>query len=63
MKSYNWGIIGPGNIAHDFANDMKLLSTPQKITAVVSDREKSAVDFANEFNIPQWFTFGLLTAD
>lgn len=56
MKSYNWGIIGPGNIAHDFANDIKLVRAPQKITSVLSDREKSAVDFANEFNIPQWFT-------
>lgn len=56
MKSYNWGIIGPGNIAHDFVGDLRLVNTPQRITAVLSDRQTSAVDFANEFDIPQWFT-------
>jgi predicted dehydrogenase len=56
MTSYNWGIIGPGNIAHDFANDMKLVSVPQKITAVLSDHEQSADAFADEFNIGGRFT-------
>lgn len=51
MRSYNWGIIGPGSIAHDFANDIKLVSAPQKITAVLSHREESANAFADEFAI------------
>ena len=51
MNSYNWGIIGPGNIAHDFANDLKLISPPQKITAVLSDHIKSANEFADEFKV------------
>lgn len=51
MKSYNWGIIGPGNIARDFANDIKYVSVPQKITAVLSHRKESADEFADEFNI------------
>lgn len=56
MKSYNWGIIGPGNIAHDFANDMNLLPVKQQITAVLSHREESADEFANEFNVAGSFT-------
>ncbi len=51
MKSYNWGIIGPGSIAHDFANDLKLVSAPQKISAVLSDHLKSANEFADEFKV------------
>lgn len=56
MKSYNWGVIGPGKIAHDFANDLKLVNGQQRITAVLSHREKSANDFGNEFKIPHRFT-------
>ncbi|MEO8819742.1 MAG: Gfo/Idh/MocA family oxidoreductase [Ginsengibacter sp.] len=56
MKSYNWGIIGPGSIAHDFANDMKLLPVKQQITAVLSHHEQSADEFAGEFNVPGSFT-------
>lgn len=56
MRSYNWGIIGPGNIAHDFANDIKLVSVPQKITAVLSHRKESAYEFAEEFGIAGRFT-------
>ncbi len=56
MKSFNWGVIGPGDIAHNFANDLKLAHGEQKITAVLSHKEKSANDFAEEFNIPQRFT-------
>ena len=56
MKTYNWGIIGPGEIAHDFANDLKLVGGDQKITAVLSHREESAKDFANEYSIEKRFT-------
>jgi predicted dehydrogenase len=55
MKSYNWGIIGPGKIAHYFANDLKLVSPFQKITAVLSDREKSLNDFADKFAVKKRF--------
>jgi predicted dehydrogenase len=55
MKSFNWGIIGPGKIAHYFANDLKLVSPFQKITAVLSDREKSLNDFAGEFAVKKKF--------
>lgn len=56
MNSYNWGIIGPGNIAHDFANDVKLVSSPQKITAVLSHHVDSANEFADEFGIELRYT-------
>lgn len=56
MNSYNWGIIGPGNIARDFANDMKLVSTPQRITAVLSDHEDSANEFGDEFGVDLRYT-------
>lgn len=56
MKSYNWGIIGPGSIAHDFANDMKLLPVKQQITVVLSHHEDSADEFANKFNVTGSFT-------
>lgn len=55
MRSYNWGIIGPGDIAHDFANDLKLVNNAQKITAVLSHRQESANAFADEFNIEKRF--------
>lgn len=51
MNSFNWGIIGPGNIAHDFANDLNLVSVPQKIAAVLSDHLKSANEFADKFKV------------
>jgi predicted dehydrogenase len=56
MNSFNWGIIGPGNIAYNFANDLKLISPSQKITAVLSHNKESSVEFADEFKIDLSFT-------
>lgn len=56
MNSFNWGIIGPGNIAHDFANDLKLVSVPQKITSVLSRTIESADKFADKFGIELRYT-------
>ncbi len=55
MKSYQWGIIGPGAIADYFASDLKLVKTPQKITTVLSDHEKSANEFSNKYNVEKRF--------
>ena len=55
MKSYKWGVIGPGNIAHDFANDLKLVTPTQSIEAVLSDHSESLEKFANEFHIEKRF--------
>jgi len=55
-NSFNWGIIGPGNIANDFANDLKLVAGEQKITAVLSDHADSANEFADIHNVALRFT-------
>jgi len=55
MKSYQWGVIGPGTIAEYFASDLALVKTPQKITAVLSDHEDSLNEFANKYNVEKRF--------
>lgn len=52
MKETNWGIIGPGNIARDFARHIRLIPVLQRITAVVGHNAESTGEFAREFNIP-----------
>ena len=56
MKSLSWGIIGPGNIAHDFARDLSLVKPSQTIHAVFGHTEESANDFAKEFQVRAVFT-------
>ena len=51
MKELNWGIIGPGSIAHDFARDLQLMRTPQRISAVLGNHTDSTDRFAREFNV------------
>ena len=48
MKTYNWGILAPGGIAHKFASDLKLLPNAQ-LTAVGSRDFGRAKEFANKF--------------
>jgi predicted dehydrogenase len=56
MNATRWGIIGPGNIAHDFVNDLAFVKTPQVIQAVLGHTEENTCEFAKENNIPQVFT-------
>src|SRR6185312_16749212 len=56
MNSYKWGIIGPGNIATNFAQDIKLVKPAQTLEAVFSDHKKSANEFADKFHIAKRFT-------
>ena len=56
MEAFKWGIIGPGSIAHDFIEDLAHVSSPQKVQAVLGRREEKTKKFAEEFNIPQYFT-------
>ena len=50
MKKYNWGIIGAGWIASQFAKDLRLL--PQaKLTAIASRSRERAEKFAKELDI------------
>jgi len=56
MTEINWGIIGPGNIAHDFARDLRLVPVMQRITAVMGHSSQSTGEFAREFNVPASYT-------
>ncbi len=56
MNSFNWGIIGPGSIANDFAEDLKLVKRPQRITSVLSHRQESAKEFADKHNVTNYYT-------
>jgi len=53
MNKYNWGIIGAGNIAGNFAKDLKLL--PQaRLKAISSRSADRASAFAKKYKIPEW---------
>ena len=51
MKTYNWGIIGPGRIARKFADDLKLLPNA-RLHAVASTSAERAAEFAAEYGAP-----------
>lgn len=55
QKTYNWAIIGPGKIAHRFAESLKVIPNAQ-LYAVASRSKQRADDFAQKFNIPQVYT-------
>ncbi len=51
MRTYNWAILGLGNIAHKFAQDLALV--PQaRLHAVASRSLAKAQAFATEFDVP-----------
>lgn len=50
-KTINWGILGPGNIAHQFARGLNVLDDA-KLIAVGSRSIERAAEFADEFDIP-----------
>lgn len=56
MTESNWGIIGPGNIAHDFARDLRLVPVLQRVVAVMGNHNQSTNEFAREFNVPATYT-------
>ena len=61
MNKYNWGIIGAGNIAGSFAEDLKLL--PQaRLKAVSSRSADRASSFAKKYYIRNYsFLAGIRT--
>jgi predicted dehydrogenase len=57
MDPFNWGIIGPGNIATDFANDLQFIhAVPQQIKAVLAHTTESGERFSKKFSVEQVFT-------
>jgi len=53
-KVYNWGIIGPGRIAHNFAEGLAVLPEA-KLYAVASRSEQRARDFAEKYQVPFYY--------
>jgi predicted dehydrogenase len=49
MKKYNWGIIGCGKIAHNFAQDLSIAENAN-LYAVASRSHSKAVDFGDIYN-------------
>lgn len=56
MKELNWGIIGPGNIAHDFARDLQLIRMQQNLVAILGHHADSTDEFAQKFSVPGSYT-------
>ena len=56
MTETNWGIIGPGNIAHEFARDLRLVPVLQRVVAIMGNRSESTARFARDFNVPASYT-------
>lgn len=47
-KAFNWGIIGPGRIAHTFAKAIEVIDNA-KVYAVASRNKERAEDFASQY--------------
>ena len=50
-KTYRWGILGTGKIAHKFAQDLKLVPEA-RVVAVGSRSQASADEFGAQYDIP-----------
>jgi len=57
MKKIKWGIIGPGNIAHKFADALKTLGDGQ-LCAVASRSKEKAEVFGSEYGVSEVKCYG-----
>jgi predicted dehydrogenase len=55
MQHFNWGVIGPGNIANTFAKAIAP-SKKGKILAVASRSQERATEYANSYQIEKTYT-------
>ncbi|MGS2720901.1 Gfo/Idh/MocA family protein [Paraglaciecola aestuariivivens] len=63
MRTLNWGILGPGKIAHTFAAAMQSVESA-KILAVASRSSQRAKQFAQQYQIAKEYNdYALLLAD
>ncbi len=62
MKSFNWGILGPGGIARAFARDLQLLEG-HSLAAVGSRTLSNAQDFAHTFGGTAYGSYQELVSD
>lgn len=53
-KTFKWGIIGLGKIAHKFAQDLQRIPNAT-LHAVASRAEEKAKSFAMQYNVPNFF--------
>ncbi|KAF1297703.1 oxidoreductase [Enterococcus sp. JM4C] len=62
MKTYHWGIVGLGEIAHQFAQTFNHSSS--QLTAVASRTQEKADEFAKHYQIPKSYgSYDALLAD
>ena len=63
QNKINWGIIGPGNIAHKFAHDL-LLSKTARLYGVASRSPERAREFARKYKaVKHYDSYAQLAAD
>lgn len=56
MVTFNWGIIGPGNIAETFLQDLKRASTAHhQVNAVFHKDKEKAAAFADKWKVPHYY--------
>ncbi|HSB94601.1 MAG TPA: Gfo/Idh/MocA family oxidoreductase, partial [Flavitalea sp.] len=54
--AFKWGIIGPGNIAHEFTHDLKYVNGQEHLVqAIVAKDLESAHEFAQQENVNEWY--------
>ena len=56
MNKIRWGIIGPGSIAHNFADALKQ-SYSGELLAIASRTSSRLEEFGNKYNINEEFRF------
>jgi scyllo-inositol 2-dehydrogenase (NADP+) len=56
MSVFRWAIIGPGNIAREFAHDLSYIkNSDHAISAVIAKDMSDAIEFAAEQNVPAYY--------
>ena len=54
-KTYKWGILGPGTIAHEFAKGLEILDNAE-LYAVVSRSAENSASFGEKYHIKKRYS-------